>query len=87
MFKRQHSVKFIVKEDIKQKYFFEKILGEGAFGKVKVASIIGDPSRKFAIKSIPRHLLDKHCKCSNVEVIQKADEMDFDQDAMAHLLN
>ena len=81
------GVKDIIKEDIKQKYKFEKILGEGAFGKVKMASIIGDPDRKFAIKSIPRHLLDKHCKCSNVEVIQKADEMEVDKDAMAKLLN
>jgi hypothetical protein len=43
------------------RYKFEKTLGEGAFGIVKVASLLSDSSRKFAIKSIPRNLIDACC--------------------------
>ena len=57
--KKRVSVKEIVQESIKSLYKFEKILGEGAFGKVKSAHLLTDPSKKFAIKSIPRHLMDK----------------------------
>jgi len=40
------------------RYNFEETLGEGAFGKVKIASLIEFPEKKFAIKSIPRRHLD-----------------------------
>ena len=53
------SVKEIVTESIKKQYKFGKILGEGAFGKVKQATLLADPSKVFAIKSIPRGLIDK----------------------------
>lgn len=53
------SVKEIVSESIKKQYKFGKILGEGAFGKVKQATLLADPSKVFAIKSIPRELIDK----------------------------
>ena len=43
---------------IHKHYLFEKALGEGAFGKVKMASLHGNPDKKFAIKSIPRDLFD-----------------------------
>ena len=54
------SVKDIVTENIKYQYKFGKILGEGAFGKVKKATLLADASKVYAIKSIPRHLLDNH---------------------------
>lgn len=49
----------MTREAISARYRFEKPLGEGAFGKVKVASLIADNTKKFAIKSIPRHLFSK----------------------------
>ena len=58
---KKMSIKHIVRENIKMRYQFEKTLGEGAFGKVKIASLHSDPTRKFAIKSIPRHLMDSCC--------------------------
>jgi hypothetical protein len=39
---------------------FGKTLGEGAFGKVKVAHLHENKKKKFAIKSIPREILDKN---------------------------
>lgn len=80
--KKRVSVKEIVQESIKSLYKFEKILGEGAFGKVKSAHLLTDPSKKFAIKSIPRHLMDK-------ELNQNTDdgEEEIDRAAMAKLLN
>jgi len=42
------------KEVIQKKYKFIKLLGEGAFGKVHLATLTVDPSKKFAIKSIDR---------------------------------
>ena len=58
---KKMSIKHIVRENIQLRYKFEKTLGEGAFGKVKIASLHSDPTRKFAIKSIPRHLMDNCC--------------------------
>ena len=49
----------MIREAVSTRYRFEKPLGEGAFGKVKVASLIADNTKKFAIKSIPRHLFAK----------------------------
>lgn len=49
----------ITRANIRDRYKFEKTLGEGAFGKVKVASLIQNPSKKFAIKSIPRSLIQR----------------------------
>ena len=48
----------IVRESIQVRFQFEKTLGEGAYGKVKIASLRNDPEKKFAVKSIPRHLFD-----------------------------
>jgi len=50
----------IVSENIQVRYLFEKTLGEGAFGKVKIASLHENRKKKFAIKSIPREILDKN---------------------------
>ena len=49
----------IVRENIQIRYRFEGTLGEGAFGKVKAASLREDKSKKFAVKSIPREYIDK----------------------------
>ena len=46
-------------ELIHKTFRFEKVLGEGAYGKVKVASLRADNSKKYAIKSIPRDLFNK----------------------------
>ena len=54
------SLSTIVSENIQIRYFFEKTLGEGAFGKVKIASLHENRNKKFAIKSIPRDMLDKN---------------------------
>jgi serine/threonine protein kinase len=56
------------------RYNFEKTLGEGAFGKVKVASLVDDPKKKFAIKSIPRRLIDLRSKENS-----SGEEMDEEQ--------
>ena len=53
------SLSTIVSENIQIRYFFEKTLGEGAFGKVKIASLRENRKKKFAIKSIPRDMLEK----------------------------
>lgn len=49
---------YIVKENIQNRYRFLNTLGEGTFGKVKVACLISNPSKKYAIKSIPRDMVD-----------------------------
>ena len=41
------------------RFVFEKMIGEGAFGKVNIASLRSNPTKKFAIKSIPRDILDQ----------------------------
>ena len=48
-----------MKENIKNRYQFLDTLGEGTFGKVKVACLISNPSKKYAIKSIPRDMVDQ----------------------------
>ena len=48
----------IVKERIQNRYRFLNTLGEGTFGKVKVACLISNPSKKYAVKSIPRDMVD-----------------------------
>lgn len=74
------SIKEIVTENIKQQYKFGKILGEGAFGKVKKATLLADPTKVFAIKSIPRHLMDKDHK-------NGSDLPQSEKESMANLLN
>ena len=64
------SMATIVCENIQIRYAFEKTLGDGAFGKVKVASLHENKNKKFAIKSIPREILDKNI---NKVVNSKAD--------------
>mmetsp|Transcript_39304 Transcript_39304/g.60030 ORF Transcript_39304/g.60030 Transcript_39304/m.60030 type:complete len:115 (+) Transcript_39304:336-680(+) len=60
------------------RYNFERTLGEGAFGKVKIASLIENPTKKFAIKSIPRKLLDLGAK--------DQPDLEFDEKVMQKLL-
>ena len=56
------------------RYKFEKTLGDGAYGKVKVASLHENPSKKFAVKSIPRSIIDEHGKKKTEEVALKHNE-------------
>ena len=65
VFKSNLLLTEITREYIAKKYRFEKVLGEGAFGKVKVASLRADASKKFAIKSIPRSIFTKSAKMNN----------------------
>ena len=44
----------INKEDIRLVYTFEKLLGEGGFGSVRLASKTSMPDSQFAVKSIER---------------------------------
>jgi len=44
---------------IQLKYKFVKLLGEGAFGKVHLATLNVDPKKKFAIKSILRETFNR----------------------------
>lgn len=53
------SLEQIVRENIQVRYVFEKMIGEGAFGKVNIACLRSNPTKKFAIKSIPRDILDQ----------------------------
>ena len=53
------SLSQIVSENIQLRYRFEKTLGEGLFGKVKIASLIENNKQKFAIKSIDRKIFEK----------------------------
>ena len=48
------TIKNLAKDVITNRYQFEKPLGEGGFGSVKVASLKKDPSKKYAIKSIKK---------------------------------
>lgn len=47
-------VKRISREDIRLVYTMEKVLGSGNFGTARLAHKVGNPSKKFAIKSLPR---------------------------------
>jgi len=58
-FAKSTTLGCITREMAASRYRFEKPLGEGAFGKVKVASLRADTTKKFAIKSIPRELFSK----------------------------
>ena len=40
--------------DIRQTYNFEKILGKGSFGLVRVISLKRDPEKRFALKIIDK---------------------------------
>lgn len=53
------SLEQIIRENIQDRFKFEKMIGEGAFGKVNIASLRQNPAKKFAIKSIPREILDQ----------------------------
>jgi hypothetical protein len=55
-FHLQSNLGSITRENVQNRYRFEKPLGEGAFGKVKVASLHADHAKKYAVKSIPRSL-------------------------------
>ena len=44
----------INKEDIRLVYTFQKQLGEGAFGSVRLATKSSMPDKKFAVKSLER---------------------------------
>ena len=59
MFKESPLLTEIHMEKIAKMYRFEKVLGEGAQGKVKVASLRADETKKFAIKSIQRSFFTK----------------------------
>jgi serine/threonine protein kinase len=56
------------------RFRFEKTLGEGAYGKVKTASLIDNPGKKFAIKSIPRKLIDFEGKSLNHTQLETNEE-------------
>ena len=73
---------YIVKDNIQHRYRFLNTLGEGSFGKVKVACLIDNPSKKYAIKSIPRDIVDYHGKERQVEmsnVFSDEESKDFDE--------
>jgi len=44
----------MAKDDIRKRYTFEKPIGEGGFGAVKIAHLKKDSTKKYAIKSIKR---------------------------------
>ena len=52
-------VKRIVNEDIRTIYKLGKLIGSGNFGTVRLASSKSNPQKVFAIKSIPREIIDK----------------------------
>lgn len=52
-------VKRIVKEDIRKVYKMNKIIGSGNFGTVRLAHPLSNPNKVFAVKSIPRDIIDK----------------------------
>lgn len=68
----------MTREAIGTRYRFEKPLGEGAFGKVKVASLFADNSKKYAIKSIPRNLFSKK--------IPEGEEKQEDEEEMEQMM-
>lgn len=52
------SLEQITREHVTTRYEFQKTLGEGAFGKVKVAALKQNRQKLFAIKSIPRSMIE-----------------------------
>ena len=52
-------LKRISREDVRLIYKFERLIGEGSFGTVRVAHKTNNPDKKFAIKSILREKIEK----------------------------
>ena len=55
--KKNKLLKNISREDIRLVYTFDKKLGSGAFGSVRIATKDGT-SKKFSVKSIKRELIE-----------------------------
>ena len=55
-------VKRISREDIRLIYTMGRILGTGTFGTVRLACKAGFPSKKFAVKSLPRRKVEADLK-------------------------
>ena len=53
-FTKRHSVLVYNDEDINNVYIFKNQLGSGYFGTVKLAHIVEDPSKLYAVKSIDK---------------------------------
>ena len=60
-------------------------MGEGAFGKVKLAKLIKDPTKRYAIKSIPRELIDRNLD-SKYKGYLGDEDAEFDETQMYELL-
>lgn len=54
--------------DIRQTYNFEKILGKGSFGLVRVISLKRDPEKRFALKIIDKKRIIDHFKMFENEI-------------------
>ena len=62
-------IKRIVKEDIRKYYKFEKLLGSGAFGTVRVAHRLNsEVEKKYAIKSIDRKTVEDDVETLDAEL-------------------
>jgi len=62
-------IKRIVKEDIRKYYKFEKFLGSGAFGTVRVAHRLNsEVEKKYAIKSIDRKTVEDDADTLDAEL-------------------
>ena len=48
----------ISREDIRLVYKFEKLIGKGAFGVVRLAYKTDHPDKKFAIKTMNREMVE-----------------------------
>lgn len=55
---RSLSLGEMIQEKIHNKYTLGKLIGEGAYGSVRVAHLTSDPSKLFAIKSMKRCKFD-----------------------------
>ena len=49
---------FDLDENIENNYKFGKVIGGGHFGTVRIACLINDQSKKFAIKTINKDSID-----------------------------
>ena len=54
--------------DIRKVYRFEKLIGGGHFGTVRLAHRISDPNIKYAVKSILRQNIKKDVKLMEEEL-------------------